>query len=268
MYASAYGKEHTVKYLLSKGANPVAAYTNKNGTTNYPSQMAAANKHPKIVKMLDVAKNRMQQKSIDAGKAAANAMVRHMTKPKKSVIVIGSDDESGIYMKHTDDESEVMDIKPLRRTKSAMSSDKFKSLVEGLSEADAQSVADCLSSRASTKSRVSSSASTRSRRTTNSERSAKRGQQQPSLRDLMSEETDVQSLRTPPRSSRSRRSSGSSITHILETPPKSSRSRRSSASSVSTHISRVSETPRSTMGSLRLSVSPSVASQGSRRSRN
>ena len=170
-------------------------------------------------------------------------------------------------MKHTDDESEVMDIKPLRRTKSAMSSDKFKSLLQGLSEADAQSVADCLS-RASTKSRVSSSASTRSRRTTNSERSAKRGQQQPSLRDLMSEETDVQSLRTPPRSSRSRRSSGSSITHILETPPKKSRSRRSSGSSVSTHISRVSETPRSTMGSLRLSVSPSVASQGSRRSRN
>ena len=216
--------------------------------------MAAANKHPKIVKMLDVAKNRMQQKSIDAGKAAANAMVRHMTKPKKSVIVISSDDES-----------EVMDIKPLRRTKSAMSSDKFKSLLQGLSEADAQSVADCLS-RASTKSRVSSSASTRSRRTTNSERSAKRGQQQPSLRDLMSEETDVQSMRTPPRS---RRSSGSSvISHISETPPKSSRSRRSSGSSVSTHISRVSETPRSTMGSLRLSLSPSVASQGSRRSRN
>ena len=130
--------------------------------------MTAANKHPKIVKMLDVAKNRMQQKSIDAGKAAANAMVRHMTKPKKSVIVISSDDESEIDMKHTDDESEVMDIKPLRRTKSAMSSDKFKSLLQGLSEADAQSVADCLS-RASTKSRVSSSASTRSRRTTNSE---------------------------------------------------------------------------------------------------
>ena len=266
MYASAYGKEQTVKYLLSKGANPAVMYTNKkSGTTHSPSQMAAANKHPKIVKMLDVAKNRMQQKSIDAGKAAANAMVRHMTKPKKSVIVISSDDESGIDMKHTDDESEVMDIKPLRRTKSAMSSDKFKSLVEGLSEADAQSVADCLS-RASTKSRVSSSASTRSRRTTNSERSAKRGQQQPSLRDLMSEETDVQSMRTPPRSSRSRGSSV--ISHISETPPKSSRSRRSSGSSVSTHISRVSETPRSTMGSLRLSVSPSVASQGSRRSRN
>ena len=272
MYASAYGKEQTVKYLLSKGANPAVMYTNKkSGTTHSPSQMAAANKHPKIVKMLDVAKNRMQQKSIDAGKAAANAMVRHMTKPKKSVIVISSDDEeeeSGIDMKHTDDESEVMDIKPLRRTKSAMSSDKFKSLVEGLSEADAQSVADCLHSRASTKSRVSSSASTKSRRTTNSERSAKRGQRQPSLRDLMSEETDVQSMRTPPRSSRSRRSSGSSITHILETPPKKSRSRRSSGSSVSTHISRVSETPRSTMGSLRLSLSPSVASRTSRRSRN
>ena len=198
MYASAYGKEHTVKYLLSKGANPVAAYTNKNGTTNYPSQMAAANKHPKIVKMLDVAKNRMQQ--------------------------------------------------------SAMSSDKFKSLVEGLSEADAQSVADCLS-RASTKSRVSSSASTRSRRTTNSERSAKKGQRQPSLRDLLSEETDVQSMRTLPRSSRSRRSSGSSvIIHISGTTPRSSRSTRSSGSSVSTRISRVTGTP--TLGSLRLSLSP------------
>ena len=121
--------------------------------------MAAANKHTRIVKMLEVAKNRMQQKSIDAGKAAANAMVRHMTKPKKSVIEISNDDES-----------EIRDIKPLRRTKSAMSSDKFKSLIEGLSEADAQSVADCLHSRASAKSRVSSCASTRSRRTTNSER--------------------------------------------------------------------------------------------------
>ena len=71
MYASAYGKEQTVKYLLSKGANPAVMYTNKkSGTTHSPSQMAAANKHPKIVKMLDVAKNRMQQKSIDAGKAA------------------------------------------------------------------------------------------------------------------------------------------------------------------------------------------------------
>ena len=81
-----------------------------------------------------------------------------------------------------------------------MSSDKFKSLIEGLSEADAQSVADCIQSRA--KSRVSSSASTKSRRTTNSERSVKREQQKQSLRDLMSEETDVQSMRTPPRSSR------------------------------------------------------------------
>ena len=30
--------------------------------------MAAANNHPKIVKMLDAVKNRMQQKSMDAGR--------------------------------------------------------------------------------------------------------------------------------------------------------------------------------------------------------
>ena len=51
MYASAYGKENTVKYLLSKGANPVAVFTKKeDGTTHTPSQMAAANKHPKLLR--------------------------------------------------------------------------------------------------------------------------------------------------------------------------------------------------------------------------
>jgi ankyrin repeat protein len=35
MYVSAYGKEHTVKYLLSKGVNPAVVYTNK----KYPPKL-------------------------------------------------------------------------------------------------------------------------------------------------------------------------------------------------------------------------------------
>ena len=48
MYASAYGKEHTVKYLLSKGANPVAVYTNKNGSTHYPAKWLRLTSTPEL----------------------------------------------------------------------------------------------------------------------------------------------------------------------------------------------------------------------------